>query len=491
MSAPTKKKVPTFDPTKTPEAAGVKKRAVKRTASKPAAIPKAGPAVATEVALPFEVHYERGKGKYWYQEQSGRWEGYNVEDFRRRLRMHGIGGRCEEGALVSPQDRVITLIQETLAVDYCGPIAGHLSGLYEFNGQSVIVSVSPRLPLAVAGEWQTLRAFLEQLCGVGADSHGDMQLQVLLLWVARAYRSIAEQKMMKGQALIIAGEPGSGKTLLQEEIITSMIGGRAVKARDYLLGKTDFNGNLFAGEHLMLSDEQGSRDFRSRRDFGQKLKDLVANGIHSAHYKGRDPMTLPARWRVTISVNDEAEHLQTLPPVSDKDVADKVHLLRLHSAVIPADDDERMAWLAQMKAEVPACIYYALALPVPAELKEDRPRFGSKAFHHPELLERLNSFSPEVQLLEVVDKVLFFPTDEDPWRGSASELRQELLERTEKGSPMQREIENLLSTAAICGQYLARLAHRDRYPDRFIFEGVKESGTKRVWCIHPPVDHAS
>ncbi len=355
---------------------------------------------------------------------------------------------------------------------------------------SVLVSVSPCLLTPCAGEWQTLRAYLSQLFGAGHDSNAEKQMLTFCLWIARAFRSIAEQRVLAGQALILAGPRGNGKTLLQEEIITAMLGGRMVKARGwYLDAQAKFNVELFKAEHHVLSDENASRDYRARREFGQKIKDAVANNQHSCHPKHVDSITLPARWRLSISVNDEAEHLQTLPPISDKDIADKVHLFQTYQADIPADDDERAAWLARLMAEIPAFLFDALKLDVPAEMKEGR--FGVKAFRHPYLLAQLNSFSPEVRLLEIVDELLFWDTTPDPWQGNATELRAALLEKAEKGSPLQREIESLLSGPAITGQYLNRLADAERHGDRVTNEGRKESGTKRSYQIKPPGGIAS
>lgn len=491
-----KMKAPTFKPLETKEAAEIKAKATKRQGTAKKAAPKVKPSgqppasITEPVECPFPVRYERGKGRYWYQEESGRWEGKSVEQFRRRLKIKGISGRCEEGAIVSPHDRIIDHVEQTLGVDYCGPLAGYMAGVYQFQNAAVLVSVSPCLLTPCAGEWQTLRAYLSQLFGAGHDSNAEKQMLTFCLWIARAFRSIAEQRVLAGQALILAGPRGNGKTLLQEEIITAMLGGRMVKARGwYLDAQAKFNVELFKAEHHVLSDENASRDYRARREFGQKIKDAVANNQHSCHPKHVDSITLPARWRLSISVNDEAEHLQTLPPISDKDIADKVHLFQTYQADIPADDDERAAWLARLMAEIPAFLFDALKLDVPAEMKEGR--FGVKAFRHPYLLAQLNSFSPEVRLLEIVDELLFWDTTPDPWQGNATELRAALLEKAEKGSPLQREIESLLSGPAITGQYLNRLADAERHGDRVTNEGRKESGTKRSYQIKPPGGIAS
>ena len=200
-------------------------------------------------------------------------------------------------------------------------------------------------------------------------------------------------------------------------------------------------------------------------------------------------MTVEPLWRVTISVNDEAEHLQTLPPVGDKDISDKVHLLRMWPADMPHNEDEKEAWLTHIKEEIPAFVHHCLQLEkeVPAAFRETTPRFGHLAFQHPELLEKLNSFAPELHLLSLIDQ-LMFPPDGDPdepyqpWEGRASDFRLKLLQLASGRSMLEREISELIKSEAQCGTYLGRL--EDHHPERVL--QLKREGNKRGWRINPP-----
>lgn len=489
-----RKPAPTFDPTATKQAAAVKAKKKTSGKMKPKAEPENPPAVAGMAEMmdpPFPVFFEAGKrsGAFYYLDGNGRWNPHGVEDFRRKLRFFGIGGRTEEGSLVSLHDRIIMKVQTDCVVDYAGPLAGHYAGAKSLNGTRLLVTCSPSLPQPVAGDFPTLNKFLSELLGVGQDAYGERQVLVFALWLARAWRAIATERSLLGQALILAGPSRCGKNLLQEVIITTCLGSRAVKAGDYLLGRTEFSGYLFAGEHLMLSDEQADRDIRSRRAFGQRIKDTVANTLHSMHPKGKDPISMEARWRVSISVNDEAEHLQTLPPVADRDIRDKVHLLRCWPASIPVDEEEKHEWLARIRAEVPAFLAHALALQVPPELMEaSAARFGHREFHHPELLQRLNSFSPELHLLQLVDQLLFEPwTEPEPWTGNATDLRSKLIDAAADMPVVQREVSDLLRSAEQTGQYLARLL--DHHPERV--KELPRTGNKRRWQIVPPVEEVT
>ena len=95
-----------------------------------------------------------------------------------------------------------------------------------------------------------------------------------------------------GQALVLVGERDCGKSLLQK-IITQLLGGRMAKPFLYMSGQTAFNGNLFGAEHLSIEDEQPYTDIKSRRNFGAKIKEIVAIDDQNSHKKFRDGVTLP------------------------------------------------------------------------------------------------------------------------------------------------------------------------------------------------------
>jgi hypothetical protein len=479
---PPKKQPPTFNPLKSGKAKPAKKKP-----SKKAVIPSPAKVDLSEVNPPFPVYYDSRKGHYYYEDSKGRWCGYGVKEFCRRLRGHSVSGRIEDTAQTSPQDNVIMKVHDELGIDFAGPLAGHFAGFQEINSARFLVTTSPKLPEPKAGAFPNLNEFLIGLFGVDSDPHGARQKLVFELWLARAYRGVKEHKPLLGHALILAGPRGCGKNLLQEKIIHTALGGRSEKAGAYLMGKSDFNADLFGGEHLILSDENGGRDFRSRRDFGQKIKGIVANHLHAMHPKGRDAMTVEPLWRLTISVNDEAEHLQTLPPVGDKDISDKVHLLRMWPADTPNDEDAKIEWVKQLVEEIPAFLHHCLSLATPPQMREKNPRFGHVAFQHPELLERLNSFSPELRLLELIDQLLYplndpFEDEWEPWLGRASDLRLKLLEAAKGSLALEREISDLIRGEALCGTYLSRI--EDKFPERV--KNVPRQGQKRGWQINPP-----
>ncbi len=97
---------------------------------------------------------------------------------------------------------------------------------------------------------------------------------------------------------------------------------------------------------------------------------------------------------------------------------------------------------------------------IPSDLVSDR--FGITHFHHPEILQAINTLAPEYRLLRLIDEELFLTEETDPWEGSAEQLERRLCAEP---STCRNEARKLFTFNTACGVYLARL-HK-RYPNRF------------------------
>src|SRR5262249_29583083 len=156
-----------------------------------------------------------------------------------------------------------------------------------------------------AGEWPVLEKLLSNLLidkvenGVTCD-----QRPYVYAWLKFAVEALWAGQRRPGPVLILPGPRDCGKSLLQN-LTTELLGGRVKKPYRYMSGRTDFNGELFEAEHLMIEDEAPSTDLRSRRAFGTHIKSFAVNETHSCHAKNKQALTLKPFWRVTISLNDE------------------------------------------------------------------------------------------------------------------------------------------------------------------------------------------
>ena len=231
-------------------------------------------------------------------------------------------------------------------------------------------------------------------------------------------------------------------------------------AKPYLFmsGKTSFNSDLFEAEHLMVEDDIASSDIRSRRSFGNYIKQFSANEEVQHHAKGKQALTLKPLWRMSISCNEEPENLMILPPMDDS-LMDKMIILKTYRNPMPVPTEtpeERTAFQERIRSELPAYLHYMFNLEIPEPLRS--PRYGIVAFQNPEILNAMNDIAPEFQLLELIDEL--FDERKVPWEGKAVNLECALQNCGETVTQARK----LLHQSNTCGIYLGRLA--DKRPDR-------------------------
>lgn len=388
------------------------------------------------------------------------------------IRQSGHTGRGEHG--IGADDECLLRIQSEQNVDYVGPLAGYRAGPHQIRGKLVLVTNSPVIIQPQVGEWPVLRSILEGMFGD--------QIPYVYGWLKGSYQAVAEGRWSPAQVLALAGPVNSGKSLFQR-LVTVMLGGRAAKPHRHLTDRSQFNSDLFGAEHLMIEDEAESIDIRARRHFASGLKSIAVNQDHQWHGKHREALVLTPIWRMTVSLNEEPERLQVLPPL-DSDVADKVILLRVNHTSMPMlteTDEEKGRFWDALIAELPAFLHFLRSWEIPQELRS--PRFGIRHYHHPDLLEALNRTAPEHRLLALVDEVYFrkqgLQLSPRSWEGTAEELER-LLNSDES---FRRQTQQLLGFNSACGSYLARLASK---PGSRV-EGRKLRGQTR-WTIAAPDD---
>ena len=420
-----------------------------------------------------EVYYDVGKKSYWIANSRNGWIEVTETALRRHLKGFGYSVKVPEGALLSPLDERLVQIQTHFDVAFAGPLAGHFKGIMECCGGRILVTDSPRLIEPTHANWPTIGGLLSNLFG-----NGDFdQRPYVFGWLKVAVQALREGISRPGQVLAMAGPRECGKSLLQNHIITPLLGGRTAKPFRYMSGNTDFNGELFGAEHLTIEDESSSTDIRSRRHLGARIKDFTVNETQSHHAKSRQAITLRPFWRVSISLNDEPENLLILPPL-DESLADKIMLLKAQKRPMPMPTQtlaERERFKATIASELPAFVHFLLhQYEIPEELKSDR--FGVAHYHHPELVEALDDLSPQLRLLALLDGVLFNTSAAGAWEGTADRLEREL-----RDSPSGHEVGRLLTFNTACGVYLSRL--RRRFPERV--EQSRASQGRR-WIIKPP-----
>jgi hypothetical protein len=126
----------------------------------------------------------------------------------------------------------------------------------------------------------------------------------------------------------LSGPQGCGKNLVQEQIITPILGGRIAEPYRYAVNRTQFNQNLFKAAHWMIADQKRPADRSDMREF---IRRLASNEYDSWHGKNKEAITLPITRRMSVSCNEEEADLKIIP--SPGGLEDKLLLLRYFGRV--------------------------------------------------------------------------------------------------------------------------------------------------------------
>lgn len=400
------------------------------------------------------------------QDKAGEWCGYSKVDASYFLREVGYSREINEGARLSPLEDELRRILSEENVNVLGELAGYHAGEHRIGDARCLVTRGPRILKPVRGQWPTVRKFFEQLFGDWVS--------FFYGWMRTARISLATGPPWRpGQTLVLAGPAGCGKNLCQW-IITQCLGAREAKPYRYMVSGTEFNKELFGAEHLIIQDEAPLNDLKSRRVFGARIKDFTVNSLHSYHTKGKDAICLTPFWRLSISLNEETENLQILPPL-DASIKDKLMLFRCSKAHLdfPADDHNGFKfWQDKIVKELPAFLFWLKHWQIPADMQDQR--FGVKAYHAADLVEEIDSLSPELKLWSLILTAEMLPSEGTRWMGTAAQLEAKLRERYRGG-----EAERLFSWNNACGVYLSRLV--SKFPKR-VSRGAGQSH-KAQWVI--------
>jgi len=424
--------------------------------------------VELEHRLQLPIWFYPPSEKYYVQNELMEYVPYTKTTLKLILKSWGLRGRVHDDELQSPIDALIADVSYGKSVSYAGRLAGIKVGCYQMNGKRVLVTSDPVILEAKEGQFPMIESIVSQLFNGGETD----QRPYVYGWLKMGRKAVLEAFPMPGQALVLAGPRNAGKNLFQD-IITEALGGRAEKPYRYMVGKSEFNGDLFGAEHLCIADEVPFYDMPSRRVFGSKIKDMCVNSLQSCHGKHKEALTLYPIWRLSISVNDEAENLVMLPPLEES-IEDKIMLLKVDQAIMPMKSDSprsRVEFWDAVRAEIPSFLHFIENYVVPDELQESR--FGIKAFQHPDLVEILKEMTHETRLMALME-IIVIP-DNGSWKGTLEELETALLE----DSTYKRQIEKLLYYPTALMTYLRRL-HKSA-PERV--KKLKHGG-KNLWELH-------
>jgi hypothetical protein len=157
----------------------------------------------------YGVYYERHSGSYWIPDGGGLWTRVNETGASRYLKIeHGISRKRDDNTGASPMERTLLAIQRQLHVGYAGKLAGYSAGLFEQNGDRILVTASPHLISPAPGEFPTIAQFLD---GLFED-----QCIYAECWLRIAVEALRKAQIRPGQALVLAGPKDCKKKRVPE-----------------------------------------------------------------------------------------------------------------------------------------------------------------------------------------------------------------------------------------------------------------------------------
>jgi len=330
-----------------------------------------------------------------------------------------IAIKAREGEFLSQTKQAFLWARKNRCLDEIFPaLSGYRSGVYRLeSGERVLIKTSPRLIDPVEGEWPTIKALIEGQLDRSPEGDVD-QVPYFMSWCKVALESLMggePGQWRQGHALIITGPSGSGKNRLQENIITPLLGSRAANPKEFLFGQDQYGGDVFAAEHLCLSEVPSSQKSIDRVELAETIKQIVANSAQRMRLMRVEPWTVHPFWRLTITLNDDPDKLKSLPLVTD-DFKDKVIILHGKKVPMPMptrSEPERKAFREALKSELPAFAHYLInEYEIPEEMLtyedgSDASRFGFAEYHHPVIKDGLFDDTPAAELMQLIDMADF------------------------------------------------------------------------------------
>lgn len=301
----------------------------------------------------------------------------------------------------------------------------------------------------------------------------DEQLPRLLSWMSHFYNDSTRRVKSTGQALVIAGPASTGKSFFASQLLAQLMGG-GDNGKSYYIENNRFTGALANTPVHYIDDCLGTLTKHGFKGFTERLKTAVA--LQTIRYEekfGSAVNALPWHGRVVILSNLDPQSLSVIPSL-EQSTEDKFMMLRFSDVRFEFCDvwADNLKWLAE---ELPHFARFLRMYEIPVQFRD--PRFGVKAWQHPELRRAsLENGTTPVILEAIFDSVdaanaLRDPKKaDDPWafRGTLNALYRWL---TSSDPTLAREFDR-----QDLGMALKAMLSKDAYNLEYSEEG-------RTWKI--------
>ncbi len=409
-----------------------------------------------EIPQAKDVYYEHLRSSFWVLGDDGsKWLFYTQQNLRKRLRLKlGLDGAQHQGEMAEVDIEIERIMNEQY-VDAALALAGYNAGTYTVLGKRILVVESPKPLLPVEGDHTRFLSRLQRFFG---DAH---QVELFCGWLhfglGDLYEFLTRQTGRNvGMGLVIGGASGLGKSLLLN-LVVECFGGRRAYPAQHAKGTTSFNNDLTRAEVHVLDDEGMGDSYSARKEMGDFVKRTVAVDEQRCHPKGKDAFPTKFFCRLVFCLNDEIENLQVLPPL-ERGVQDKLVMLKAVGSLLDEGEQGRSRhenW-TMLLTELAWFVHWLMNT---FELDETLfdTRFGVMNWHHPDLVEGVDSLAPEFRLLDMIYQREELFDAEGKWTGTARELEVALKAQQ---TLTEREAYDLLRGPNSIGRYLGKLTSK-------------------------------
>lgn len=230
----------------------------------------------------------------------------------------------------------------------------------------------------------------------------DEQLIRLLCWMSHFYNDSLRRVKGTGQALIIAGQAGVGKSFFAKSILGNLFG-KADNGKSYYIDNNRFTDTLAESPIHYIDDCLGSMSRQGFKGFTERLKAAVS--LQTIRYEakfGSAVNALPWHGRVVILSNLDPQSLSVIPSL-EQTTEDKFMMLRFSDVQFNFSSNwaETQRWVAD---ELPHFARFLRMFDIPVQFRD--VRYGVKAWQHPELRRAsLENGTTPVILEAIFDKI--------------------------------------------------------------------------------------
>ena len=354
-----------------------------------------------------EVHRRAKDGKYFMQNtHTMDWHITSMQEMRADLTGAGLGDEQRKES--------ITKGRHEGSVEAVLQLAGRSRGLFKSKTGNILVPRSKFHVQPVKGEWPVTRAlFMGMFYG---EEHNVTQYEVLMGWLARAWRSYHHEEILQSQFLHIAGDAGSYKTYFVEHVLSNLFGQHADLNR-HLVNDQQFNSDLFESFLQVADDPSLPRGGKVNFELIKSV--AVSSDTCRCEGKNMNAFSVPALRRGILLTNTGTEAMKVVP-VFESGMDDKIICLYVHKfrlAVpgynLPTEKSLVDAW----RREAPA-LAYELENYEPTDWRDENyaDRYGVPSYKNPLVLKALRELSPAAVNYETIMRIVWsdYDTNNDP-----------------------------------------------------------------------------